>query len=262
MPSRSASSSRVDDVRPALAEVERCRRVSGRRLAQRMAGRGPGPDAAVEHRDPAAVAEVVEHPPQPRRDRAAGVVVGDDEMVGADTERCQPLRRRRPARAGDGGRARPGRRDRTGRRRGRGRSRPGCGRRRRRARPAPGCFRYQRTSTMRKSDRRRAPRRRASSSTWISAIRRSVCRRLAILTGARAPVPRARDRDDHPRSTSLRRSSVVERAAVNRLVVGSSPTAGATSAHERGVTWTSKNLSAACPRPSSTCTSRARSSPS
>ena len=29
-------------------------------------------------------------------------------------------------------------------------------------------------------------------------------------------------------STSLRRSSVVERAAVNRLVVGSSPTAGAT----------------------------------
>src|SRR6187399_698557 len=44
----------------------------------------------------------------------------------------------------------------------------------------------------------------------------------------RRPWRRSRSRPMEQRSAPLRRSSVVERAAVNRLVVGSSPTAGAT----------------------------------
>ena len=35
--------------------------------------------------------EVVEHPPQARRDRPAGIVVGDDLVVGADPGRLEPL---------------------------------------------------------------------------------------------------------------------------------------------------------------------------
>src|SRR5439155_3079268 len=47
-------------------------------------------------------------------------------------------------------------------------------------------------------------------------------------TGARAILPAAFGPQTATGGPSLRRSSVVERAAVNRLVVGSSPTAGAT----------------------------------
>ena len=51
----------------------------------------------------------------------------------------------------------------------------------------------------------------------------------AILSAGATPRRRAPDRLPVP---PLRRSSVVERAAVNRLVVGSSPTAGATFVNE------------------------------
>ena len=47
-------------------------------------------------------------------------------------------------------------------------------------------------------------------------------------SGGAAPAARCALRPDPRRATPLRRSSVVERATVNRLVVGSNPTAGAT----------------------------------
>jgi hypothetical protein len=47
------------------------------------AGRRPRRDPAVEHGD-LVVAEVVEHPPQPRRDPATDVVVRDDGVRVAD----------------------------------------------------------------------------------------------------------------------------------------------------------------------------------
>src|SRR5207245_415912 len=55
----------------------------------------------------------------------------------------------------------------------------------------------------------------------------------AILAAGAATAPRSTT-VERLVGSSLRRSSVVERAAVNRLVVGSSPTAGANSFPESG----------------------------
>src|SRR5215210_544628 len=55
-----------------------------------MAAFGPGLDAAIEHADPLATdvapaePEVVEHPPQARRDPAADIVIADDDRTVAD----------------------------------------------------------------------------------------------------------------------------------------------------------------------------------
>ena len=57
---------------------------------QGSAGRRPGIDAAVEDGD-LAMAEDVEHPPQPGRDPAADVVVGDDEVLVADPGRAEAV---------------------------------------------------------------------------------------------------------------------------------------------------------------------------
>ena len=74
-----------------------------------FAGRRPGVEPAVEHGRVAAYA--VEHPPQPRCDDSADVVVGDDRSVVADPQpahgRREVLgRRQRMAAALGGGRAR------------------------------------------------------------------------------------------------------------------------------------------------------------
>ena len=115
-----------------------------------VARASPGLDAAVEHRDSATVAEVVEHPPQPRRDRPADVVVRDHVVVRAD---ARPPRAARAKACGVGSGWRPGRAEPSGSARSvveveEDRPRD-VARLDTRHRPSPGRPRYQRTSTTR-----------------------------------------------------------------------------------------------------------------
>ena len=85
----------LDDAMPRRLEGQRRgpRGRFGDVRRERVAGLGPGLDPAVEHADPLAVdpappePEVVEHPPQARRDPAADVVVADDAPR---RRRCRP----------------------------------------------------------------------------------------------------------------------------------------------------------------------------
>ena len=119
---------------------------------ERPALRRPLRDAAVEHGH-VVVAVGAQQVPEPRRDGAGLVVVGDHPRAGADARRAHHARDLLGAAARGGGRsARPGRpRARTGPRRRRGTRRPGCGPRGTRRCPARAGSRYQRTSTTRRS---------------------------------------------------------------------------------------------------------------
>ena len=226
VPSRGTSASRSIVRDQASRSVSLPGGYEGTTSGHRSAGREPGGDPAVEDAD-ARVAEVVEHPPQASGDRAAGVVVGHDVARVVERRGPRGVRRRRPGRGADGARAR---RDRRGRGRRRRRSRRAGGRPRSRGVPCP--------------DRRATSARRRCAATGRRGARGGRRRRSAgcraspgSLRHGRAepcyPVARRRDGapDDRPRPgrPSLRRSSVVERVTVNHLVVGSNPTAGASS---------------------------------
>ena len=234
-PSRPRSSSRVDDA--ASTRSARWSDAGGQRRDVVVVEQGP--PAAVQAAMPAvedarrAMAEVVEHPPQPRGDPAADVVVGDDEVVVADPDARQAAANAR----GSGRGWRPGRRaggreivveveeDRArevtrvvGRATGAGLAEVPAARRRSGGRGRSSCAAQVLGA--------RSGARCVGTGESSSARERSVA-------GPCYPVARrdalgARPRDRPRPVPSLRRSSVVERAAVNRLVVGSSPTAGAT----------------------------------
>ena len=193
-------------------------------LLGRQVGRRPRPRPASPPSSTATrrVAQVVEHPPQSRGDPATDVVVGDDEVVVAD---ARPGRgaARRPA--GEGRGWRPGRRT---RRHGQvavqvevDRARAGA-RRRTRARPAPGLPRYQRTSTIRRSGSPSAGSRLPAEMTGRASgltrrgFQRAAAAEPSVLSFARRGAGSGASATAHG-GPSLRRSSVVERAAVNRL---------------------------------------------
>ena len=97
----------IDDLRPVVRQFEARAGRRRRRDAprQRVTGGDPRLDPAVEHGYAAAMPEVVEHPPQPRGDPAADVVVGDNEVVRADPGPGE--RRRERGRGGERVPARP-----------------------------------------------------------------------------------------------------------------------------------------------------------
>ena len=97
----SASRSIVRD--QASRRVRRPGGYVGDGIGHRAARREPRLDPAVEHAD-ARVAEVVEHPPQPRGDRAARVVVGDDVARVVEAEARRGARRMPRGRGADGAR--------------------------------------------------------------------------------------------------------------------------------------------------------------
>ena len=224
-PSRGTSASRSIVRDQASRSVRRPGGYDRDGIGHRAARREPRLDPAVEDAD-ARVAEVVEHPPQPRGDRAASVVVGDDVA----------RRRRSPGSA----------------RRSRERSRVG-------ERMAPGTLGPDEVMVDVDEDRTGQVRglvvaaslaRIGKPPADIGDAQRGVveAREEVVHGDQRAvraspgslrhgrvdpcyPVARRGDcaPDDRPRPgrPSLRRSSVVERVTVNHLVVGSNPTAGA-----------------------------------
>ncbi len=184
-----------------------------RHLRRQLApGRAPGREPAVEDRH-LRVSEVVEHPPQAGGRRPADVVVGDDEMLRSDAQLAEA--RGQVGRAGEW--------------------------------MAAGALRRREDRVVVDEDRAgdvaglvlgRAAIRLSEVPANVGDPDRIVAvvearqelgggdqgHRVRMLSCRAAPRRRPRPPDGGP---SLRRSSVVERAAVNRLVVGSSPTAGA-----------------------------------
>ena len=209
----------LDRPRPGVAqrEVTRPRRRHVRR--QLAADRDPRLDAAVEQAD-VGMAEVVEHPPQPGRDRPARVVVGDDGAGVVEPELGHPR--------GEGG--------------GGGERMPARSRRRREVGVEVDEHRAGQVPLGVVAPALR-PVVQPPADVGDSQVRVAE----AVLQGLGGdqghgrrirrpepcyPLPRRRDGAPTralagPVGPSLRRSSVVERVTVNHLVVGSNPTAGA-----------------------------------